>query len=251
MKKTKIDLPLDPVEKAEEAALEAAMHALLMEERDRLAQPLDEESERSLEESYERTFRQRMALIERETRHTHAKPGLPRAAYRALRVAAALVLALGLSLTIATASSSAFRSYLAGFFINVNERSADIGFSDEAISAEIPDSGPLSLYVGYITEGYEQVEYLSSFAGIEISYMNEHDKIIAASVNIRNTRILIDSEDCVISSVDINGNDATMFIKEGEATIVWQYGDLILEVWVQGTPEVALKVARSIYLTEY
>ncbi len=248
MNQIKIDTTRTPAEKYEEAALELALYNLLMKERDKALQPLDEASELLLEEQYNNSLLQRLSLIKRKTHRFHSGIQHRRNFAYFFKIAALIVLYFNLSLTVAVASSSTFRSYLSQFFIQTNNKSSEIGFLIADTTINIPDNWSANIFPTYIPEGYNLVESVSNLAINSTLYINEEGKVLSIEINEKNTRVDLDTENAIISSAQIHGTDATIFGKEGKNTIVWPYGDQFIIIYMDDSLNEAIKVAESIHL---
>ena len=243
MNKNVTDTSPTPAEKHEEAVLELAIHNLLMKERDKAAEPLDETSETLLEEQYLRSLPQRMALIERETKHAHSRVKQRYGIARILKTAAVAVLCLNFALTVAVASNGTLRSYVFEFFIQTNSRSADIGFHVSDTTVDIPEGWTANCYPTYIPEGFELIQCVSIKSKNSALYTDPQDRLLSFTVYQRDTKVNIDAENAVISEIHINGVDATLFAKDTGNTLVWSYGDQFIVIYMKGTVDEIIKVA--------
>lgn len=246
MARPAVDKQRTQEEKYEEAAIELAVYRLLIEERDKAAKPLDDETEKLLQEQYEHTLPQRMAMIDRETRRRALIIGVRNCAPRILKIAATVILLLNMGLTIAIASNSATRAYLMEFFVKVNDEYAEIGFYKTETSVTIPDRWTGNCYPTYIPEGFSIIQVVPDKVMSSVLYIDPNDRKLSFELYNMAARVNIDAENARMSCVTVQGVKSTVFEKDGKVTLVFPYGEQFVILHIEGTLSEIVAVAASI-----
>ena len=72
--------------------------------------------------------------------------------------------------------------------------------------------------------------------------------MLSFSENAYGTRISLDTENANLSSVFINGAEATLIEKNGWTAVVWSANNRLFIIEMDGTKDEALRVAASVIL---
>lgn len=103
--------------------------------------------------------------------------------------------------------------------------------------------------ITYLPEGFSIVTESKDSMGVIRDYYNEKNDCIMYEQMTYNATISIDTENAEVSTVDINGKEAVMSIKESNQSIniIWKLDDYFINLSTIGiSKEEALKVARSV-----
>jgi len=187
--------------------------------------------------------------LKKDKRRAHKQRFL-KAATRAV----AAVLAVTATFSLAMVSVEAFRVRVMNLLIDVQEKYTSFQLSEDggepmgSKGLEAPASGYLP---AYIPDGYELVDsqVLDSFT--HIVYQNAAEDTLVFGAFSSNTNLAVDSENASRNEPTlINGNPATLIVKEPMATVVWQMDGKLFMVQGSLTAEEAVRIAESVAFTE-
>lgn len=99
-------------------------------------------------------------------------------------------------------------------------------------------------YPAYIPEKFK---FDCCYNGIA-NYLDSNDKMLSFSENAYGTRISLDTENANLSSVFINGAEATLIEKNGWTAVVWSANNRFFIIEMDGVKDEALRVAASVIL---
>mgnify|MGYP004576471159 CR=1 FL=1 len=108
----------------------------------------------------------------------------------------------------------------------------------------VPQEWTGDFYPAYIPEGFE---FDRCYNGIA-NYLDSNDKMLSFSENAYGTRISLDTENANLSSVFINGAEATLIEKDGWTAVVWSANNRLFIVDIDGGKDDVLRVAASVIL---
>ena len=108
----------------------------------------------------------------------------------------------------------------------------------------VPQEWTGDFYPAYIPEGFE---FDRCYNGIA-NYLDSNDKMLSFSENAYGTRISLDTENANLSSVFINGAEATLIEKNGWTAVVWSANNRLFIVDIDGGKDDVLRVAASVIL---
>ena len=111
----------------------------------------------------------------------------------------------------------------------------------------MPQEWAGDFYPAYIPEGFEFDRCYSS----EAIYYDKAGNSLSFSEETYGARASLDTENANLSSVLINGAEATLIEKDGWAAVVWSANNRLFTVEIDGTKEAALRVAASVILIEH
>ncbi len=246
-----------PIERYRDAVLELVVSEMVMEELREAEQPLEPEAERALAAQARASMPRMLGLIRARRRGDRRRAFLRRGLPRLLKVAAILLLALNLGVTVAAAVSDTVRAHVLEFMFNVKEEYTEIQFARTGAEVDVPEQWTLRYYPTYIPEGY----VLYDVAGMEdmgtVTYVGEGENYLRFSVSDLSTETSIDTEDSEITYGKIHGSEALFSEKEGRMTIIWHEGEWMYDVLYQNKSmsaeqirEEALKIAESVSLIQ-
>lgn len=107
---------------------------------------------------------------------------------------------------------------------------------------EVPESWTGSFYPSYIPEGFTFRSAVTS----EVVYMDSRNRMLAFSENGAGSSVDYDTENASISTVRLNGAEATLIQKKDWVTIIWAANNRFFSVDMQGKVEEVLLVAESV-----
>ena len=108
----------------------------------------------------------------------------------------------------------------------------------------VPQEWTGDFYPAYIPEGFEFDRCYSSNA----IYYDNDDCSLSFSEETYGSRTNLDTENANLSSVFINGAEATLIEKEGWVAVVWSANNRLFIIEMDGTKDEALRVAASVIL---
>lgn len=217
---------------------------------DRVAQA---EGKKALEENERLLQDPEAAVPEMVTRRAHEtirklcdqkkKEAVHRSMRKVLKVAVIAAILLAMMATIVFATSPTARAKAKNMVKNVYETHTNFTFPED-----YPVSEELEINVGWLPEGFQLLDEgaIKSYSW-EIYESEPSGRImIEKSIPYETT---IDTEDAEITSVTMQGFEATMITKNNEARIIWLNTDqdIVYYVDTEGlSPEEMLRIAESI-----
>lgn len=183
----------------------------------------------------------------------HRKAKLKHLLRRAVSIAAALILLIGLSLSIGIASSEAFRSYVIQLLYSFNHAEGIINYHylHSATSfMHVPNDWTGNFYPSYIPDGFAVTDYRhwpDNVYTITLTSSNG-SSIIFEEVN-REAWGTTGTEGGIIESVNINGHTGIIRYAEDESYVAidWPTDICWLSLYADGiTLEQALEIANSV-----
>ena len=108
----------------------------------------------------------------------------------------------------------------------------------------VPQEWTGDFYPAYIPEGFEFDRCYSS----NVIYYDNDDCSLSFSEETYGSRTSLDTENANLSSVLINGAEATLIEKDGWAAVVWSANNRLFIVDIDGGKDDVLRVAASVIL---
>ena len=108
----------------------------------------------------------------------------------------------------------------------------------------VPQEWAGDFYPAYIPEGFEFDRCYSSDA----IYYDKDENSLSFSEETYGARTSLDTENANLSSVLINGAEATLIEKDGWTAVVWSANNRLFIVDLDGGKDEALRVAASVIL---
>lgn len=108
----------------------------------------------------------------------------------------------------------------------------------------VPQEWTGDFYPAYIPEGFEFDRCYSS----NVIYYDNDDGSLSFSEETYGSRTSLDTENANLSSVLINGAEATLIEKDGWAAVVWSANNRLFIVDIDGGKDDVLRVAASVIL---
>lgn len=199
------------------------------------SQPIREMEEKVLRDIAVHTSRRRP--------QTAQKRRFPRCA----RVAAAIALLVMVSVGSAMAAVHMVQIGLLKLDVQTYPERTSYGLVPSETTINVPQEWAGDFYPAYIPEGFEFDRCYSS----EAIYYDKAGNSLSFSEETYGARASLDTENANLSSVLINGAEATLIEKDGWAAVVWSANNRLFTVEIDGTKEAALRVAASVILIEH
>lgn len=108
----------------------------------------------------------------------------------------------------------------------------------------VPQEWSGDFYPAYIPEGFEFERCYSSNA----IYYDNDDGSLSFSEEAYGSSVGLDTENANLSSVFINGAEATLIEKDGWTAVVWSANNRLFIIEMDGAKDEALRVAASVIL---
>lgn len=109
---------------------------------------------------------------------------------------------------------------------------------------EVPQDWNGNFYPAYIPDGFEFDRYYSSF----VMYYAEAGNCLSFSEDTYGSKTSLDTENANLSTVLINGVEATLIEKDGWTAVVWSANNRLFIVDMDGEKDEALKTAASVIM---
>ena len=109
---------------------------------------------------------------------------------------------------------------------------------------EVPHEWNGDFYPAYIPEGFEFDSCYNSM----VSYLRPNGETLSFSEESYGSRTSLDTEEANISSLLINGAEATLIEKDSWTAVVWSANNRLFIVDMDGGKDEALRVAASVIL---
>ena len=165
---------------------------------------------------------------------------------RCVRVAAAIALLVMVSVGSAMATVHMVQIGLLKLDIQTYPERTSYSLVPSEATMNVPQEWTGDFYPAYIPEGFEFDRCYSSDA----IYYDKDGKSLSFSEETYGARTSLDTENANLSSVLINGAEATLIEKDGWAAVVWSANNRLFTVEIDGTKGAALRVAASVILIE-
>ncbi len=107
---------------------------------------------------------------------------------------------------------------------------------------EVPAEWTGDFYPAYIPKGFALYDCMSR----EAEYRTGNSETLTFSENAYGARVSLDTENAAVSTVQVNGAEATLIEKNGWVAVVWTANNRLFVVDMDGSAEEALKVANSV-----
>ena len=169
------------------------------------------------------------------------------------RVAAALLVIIVFFST-AMVTVEAFRVQVLDFFINVETKYTSLQLNN---SDDTQNDGKLivnwknSYVPTYIPDGFEVSSASDSDSIKRIKFDSQDNEIIIYTDYNSSDSIAIDTEGAsLVKTIDINGQEGTLAVKDSTITIAWKIYDHIFTIQGQINTDEAIKMAESVKYNE-
>lgn len=127
-------------------------------------------------------------------------------------------------------------------------------FSFSTPNTDVPELG--ELIFDYLPDGMSEVirEEDAQTCVRLIYFEDKEGRRIVIEQNIiaseTQSTLIVDTEDAEMSTVSINGYDATLIVKGNHTTLMWEDVDSVMLVSGDFSPEEIFKIAKGIHVTE-
>ena len=204
--------------------------------------PADAGQAPQIREMEERVLRDIAAHTGWQRLQTAQKRRFPRYA----RVAAAIALLVMVSIGSAMATVHMVQIGLLKLDVQTYPERTSYGLVPSDATINVPQEWTGYFYPAYIPEGFEFDRCYSSDA----IYYDKAGNSLSFSEETYGARASLDTENGNLSSVLINGAEATLIEKDGWTAVVWSANNRLFTVEIDGTKDAALRVAASVILIE-
>ena len=204
--------------------------------------PIDVGQTQPIREMEEKVLRDIAAHTGRRGQQTAQKRRFPRCA----RVAAAIALLAVVSVGSAMATVHMVQIDLLKLDIQTYPERTSYRLVPSEATMNVPQEWTGDFYPAYIPEGFEFDRCYSSDA----IYYDKDGNSLSFSEETYGARASLDTENANLSSVFINGAEATLIEKDGWTAVVWSANNRLFTVEIDGTKDAALRVAASVILIE-
>ncbi|MEG2531339.1 MAG: DUF4367 domain-containing protein [Raoultibacter sp.] len=238
-------------EQCEALLFRMAFIRLAQEEADQVMKELKEGtlgvSEEEVEEGAARLEPRIMETIDcelRKRRRRHfARHTLPKIG----RIAAGVLLVFFVGGTVAVAAVQPVRMQLMKFLINIERQYTHLSLvPDESAFVDVPEGWAGEYFPAYIPEGFA----VTQVTGIEgcgtAQYQAEDERLFDFGEYDEFSSSNIDTEDAEIEYVEIGGAQAMLSQKKGHVILTWAWADRYFIVSLDGSVDVAVRIARSV-----
>ncbi|MBQ2957687.1 MAG: hypothetical protein IJE08_14660 [Clostridia bacterium] len=173
-----------------------------------------------------------------------------------IEAAACIVLALGISMSVAVANVDVIRSKLLELIIELNDDHAAVSLQPvEDAVFEVPAGYMGDYYLTLVPDGYE-LNFVSMIYP-EVRYVNAQKQIICFGEAFTHDTVSISAENAIYSTVSINGIEAIVIEEpprfiDGERfrsysfDVIWSIDDRFFYLTCQESKELAIELASSV-----
>ena len=186
-------------------------------------------------------------LIDREARKGQVKQFVKRTLPKVSVAAAAVILVGTIGVASAFALSSTVRSSMLRLLIRIDKQYTEIQLvSEQGKEFDVPAVWDGDFYLSQIPKGFTIVS-VDSFAGKnDVKYAHPDGAYLEFHEKSVDSVSRIDSEDAVVSHVQIHGNEALASEKNGIVTIVWSEYDRYFLLANSGSLSETLVIAENV-----
>ena len=163
---------------------------------------------------------------------------------RCARVAAAIALLVMVSVGSAMATVHMVQIGLLKLDIQTYPERTSYSIVPSEVTMNVPKEWTGDFYPAYIPEGFE-LEYCNNCM---VSYLSPSGEMLSFSEETYGSRTSLDTENANISSLLINGEEATLIEKNGWTAVVWSANNRLFIVDIDGGKDDVLRVAASVIL---
>ena len=231
------------VQKIADLKIRLALQQEFEQEVDKLVaevNPTDAGQTRKIREMEEKVLRDIAAHTVRRTQRHEQKRRFPRCA----RVIAAIALLIMVSVGSAMATVHMVQIGLLKLDIQTYPERTSYGLVPSDAAMDVPAEWQGDFYPAYIPEGFEFDRCYPNDA----IYLDKDGRCLDFSESTYGSVTNLDTENANLSSVFINGAEATLIEKDGWAAVVWSANNRLFIVDIDGGKDDALRVATSVIL---
>ena len=231
------------VQKIADLKIRLALQQEFEQEVDKLVaevNPTDTGQTRQIREMEEQVLRDIAAHTVRRTQRHEQKRRFPRCA----RVIAAIALLIMVSVGSAMATVHMVQIGLLKLDIQTYPERTSYGLVPSDSAMDVPAEWQGDFYPAYIPEGFEFDRCYPNDA----IYLDKDGRCLDFSEATYGSVTNLDTENANLSSVFINGAEATLIEKDGWAAVVWSANNRLFIVDIDGGKDDALRVATSVIL---
>ncbi len=186
-------------------------------------------------------------LIERAIRRMKVRQCVRRKLPRAARIAAAALLFMYLSLTVALVFSACARETFLSLLLGTKTYSSQAGVSPGQVGQSgAPDGWKEKYYPSYIPDGWKLESFDAAFG--DVVYRLDKDHIFQFGVYDESANININTSDTTISRVSLNGAliMAAENSQKGFTWVTWSAGGRRIVIYIDSDLDTALDIASGV-----
>ena len=204
-------------------------------------------STKRLEEMAKQAQPRIYALIDREARKGQVKQFVRRTLPKVSVAAAAVILVGTIGVASAFALSSTVRSSILRLLIRIDKQYTEIQLVPEPGSEfDVPAGWGGDFYLSRVPDGFV-ITTIDSFAGqSEVKYVHPNGDFLEFNEKSIDAIIRIDSEDAIVSDVQIHGAEALAAVKYGIVSVAWLQYDRYFLLTYSGSLDETLDIAENV-----
>lgn len=169
----------------------------------------------------------------------HRRNHLPSKCIRVLAVALLLVI---VSVGSAFATVHMIQIGLLKLDVQTYQERTSYGLQPSGETLDVPAEWEGSFYPTYIPEGFA----LHDCVSMEAEYRTAKNETLTFGEYAYGARVSLDTENASVSTVQVNGAEATLVEKNDWVAVVWNANNRLFVVDMDGNTEEVLKVAASV-----
>ena len=200
----------------------------------------DEGQSQILRDIEERVLKKLAAQKDEQKQVRKPKRHLPRAA----RFVAAVALLIMVSVGSAMATVRMVQIGLLKLNVEAHPEYTAYGLVSSGETVDVPQEWRGDFYPTYIPEGFEFEMCFSS----EVNYRNANGSLLSFSEDVYGSVVQLNTENANISSLFINGVEATLIERDEWTSVVWSANNRLFIVEMNGGKDEVLRVAASVIL---
>ncbi len=204
------------------------------------ANPTNAEQTRQIREMEEKVCKDIAVHTGKRKQQHERKRRFPRVA----RVVATIVLLVMINVGSAMAAVHMIQIGLLKLDVRTYPERTSYGLVPSEDRMDVPQEWTGDFYPAYIPEGFEFYRCYNCM----VSYLSPNGKMLSFSEETYGSRTSLDTEDANISSLLINGAEATLIEKDDWTAVVWSANNRLFIVDLDGGKDETLRVAASVIL---
>ena len=209
------------------------------------------ETEQQIAEMSERLRPRIYRLINQHDKATKRQRFIRHKLPRACIAVLCVIGALSIGALTAIASSSYVRHMLMELFIQIDDEYTQHSLVEKAGSEfDVPADWAGRFYPSYIPEGYSFVEVVNGLGMNVVHYADALGSELDFSERDASVITRIDTEDIDAVRTTIHGAEGAYTYRDGITNITWSANNAYFVINISDAPEVALKIAESVILTD-
>lgn len=161
---------------------------------------------------------------------------------KGMRVLAVALLLMIVSIGSAFATVRMIQIGLLKLDVQTYQERTSYGLQPSGETLDVPTEWKGNFYPTYIPDDFALHDCVST----EVEYRTAKNETLTFSEYAYGTRVSLDSENASVSTVQVNGTEATLIEKNGWVAVVWNANNRLFVVDMDGSTEEVLKIAASV-----